>query len=163
MNREAMRSLLIFLVAWVVIATIVTYALRRTPRTPDRDTHFDVPVYPGARNLQREGSAEIRWLLVTYELDARPPATEVIEYYREQLSARGWSPVKRTQAMEWQRRGEETPTDVLWRQWVSKDELLRFDLGLTYVRGAGAMPGRMTVRAAVTRNLPITPRRGKSR
>lgn len=163
MNREAMRSLLIFLVAWVVIASIVTYALRRGSRTPHTDMHFDVPVYPGARNLRREGSAEIRWLVVSYELDATPPATEVIEYYRQQLPSRGWLPVKRTQAMEWHRRGEETPTDVLWRQWLSKDELLRFDLGLTYVRGVEAMPGRMTVRAAVTRNLPLVPGSGSSR
>ena len=163
MNREAMRSLLIFLLAWVVIAAVATYALRRAPRIATNATQFEVPVYPGARNLRREGSAEIRWLVVTYELDARPPATAVIEYYRQQLPPRGWLPVKRTHAMEWQRRGEESPTDVLWRQWVTKDELLRFDLGLSYVRGTEAMPGRMTVRAAVTRNLPITPGRGSSR
>ena len=163
MNRQAMRALLIFLLAWVVLVAVAPYALRRTPRSVKQTMLFEVPIYPGARNMRRDGSAEIRWLVVSYEIDAQPPAMEVVQYYEQELRSRGWRTVKPTNTMQWQHTSGERRTDVLWREWLSKDELLRFDLGLSYARGIGAMPGRMTVRAAVTRNLPITGIPGKDR
>ena len=157
MNEKAMRSLLLFLVAWVVLAAIVTYALRRA-KSPQGDIRFNVPVYAGARNVQREGAAEARWVRVTYELDARPPATQVVEYYEQQLPTQGWQASRRTRGRKWEHTRGAQPMDVLWRQWISEDELLRFDLYLTYLRGREAMPGQMTVKIEVGRNFPITRR-----
>ena len=102
MNEKAMRSLLLFLVAWVLVAAVVTYGLRRASKSPHKDVRFEVPIYPGATNVQRQGAAETRWVRVTYELDARPPATQVVQYYERQLAAQGWRPVRRTKAMQWQ-------------------------------------------------------------
>ena len=157
MNEKAMRALLLFLIVWVALAAIVTYLVQRGPKSPRRDVRFDVPVYPGARNVQREGAPETKWLRVTYELDARPPATQVVQYYDEQLAARGWRLARRDGTQDWQTMRGEKAVDVFWRKWLTEDELLRFDLGLTYVRGTEAMPGQMTAAAAVTRNIPIAP------
>jgi hypothetical protein len=158
MNRDAMRSLLIVLGAWVVVAGVGGYLLTHFLQRQGPDPHFDIPIYSGATSVRQEGSADIRSRRVTYDLDTRPPATAVLEFYSSQLATRGWRATKRTRKLGWQHMAGTPPVDVLWREWLTEDELLRFDLYLAYRRGVGAMPGRMTVNIEVGRNLPVVPR-----
>ena len=118
-------TLFFLLIAWLPFGWSISSSSETDPFIT-----IEIPVFPGAYNVQKIITPSNHSKAVTYHVQTDHPAAEILEFYDAYFNANGWQPSFETCQRNWGSLGDKkNPSESAARQLFASWE--HFELKLT--------------------------------
>jgi hypothetical protein len=124
---------------------------------------IDIPIFSNGYEIEKENDHRSKIKSVSYLVQVKFPAAEVIEFYDAYFNAKGWRPSFEICQRHWDRSADGTKTKNLagthlFTSWEHPEFKLSAVLRLEYSLGDGSLVDVLVVRCELSRKSdPIRP------